>query len=180
MNLRYEGKSVRGILTVVPEYESSFEDEASNYDFTAAQRTQLKSIMGYNTHRVVNRDEICVSDLCLFGMNYLFEKKLLIRDEIDGLILVTQTPDYLVPPTSCVIHGKAGLKPDVFCMDINQGCTGFIVGLIQAFMLLEQESIRKVVVLNADILSRKVSKRDKNSFPLIGDAFRDSGGKRDT
>lgn len=170
MRLQYQGKSVRGILTIVPSYQSQFENEAANYDFTEAQRVQLKSIMGYNTHRIVNRDDICVSDMCLFGMDYLFRKNLLRRDEIDAVILVTQTPDYLVPPTSCVIHGRAGLRPDVFCMDINQGCTGFIVGLIQAFMLLDQESIRKVVVLNADILSRKVSFRDKNSFPLIGDA----------
>ncbi|MFR7876155.1 MAG: hypothetical protein ACLU4J_07030 [Butyricimonas paravirosa] len=54
-------------------------------------------------------------------------------------------------------------------MDINQGCCGFRCrGLIEAFMLLEQESINKVVLLNADVLSRKVSKRDRNSNPLIG------------
>ncbi len=170
MRLQYQGKIIRGVLTIIPQHESRFEDEASNYDFTESQRTQLKSIMGYNTHRIVQRDEICVSDMCLFGMDYLFEKNLLNRDEIDALILVTQTPDYLVPPTSSVIHGKAGLKSNVFCMDINQGCTGFIVGLMQAFMLLEQESIKKVLLLNADILSRKVSNRDKNSYPLIGDA----------
>jgi 3-oxoacyl-[acyl-carrier-protein] synthase-3 len=55
-------------------------------------------------------------------------------------------------------------------MDINQGCAGYIIGLFQAFMLLEQEEISKVVLLNADVLSRKVSKKDRNSNPLIGDA----------
>lgn len=46
----------------------------------------------------------------------------------------------------------------------------FIIGLNQAFMLLEQPSISKVVLINADVLSTKVSKRDRNSNPLIGDA----------
>jgi 3-oxoacyl-[acyl-carrier-protein] synthase-3 len=58
----------------------------------------------------------------------------------------------------------------MFCLDINQGCAGFVIGLIQAFMLLEQESIRKVVLINADVLSRKTSPKDRNSYPLVGDA----------
>jgi len=53
---------------------------------------------------------------------------------------------------------------------INQGCAGFVVGLIQAFLLLEQEAIRKVVLINADVLSRRTSPKDRNSYPLIGDA----------
>lgn len=55
-------------------------------------------------------------------------------------------------------------------MDINQGCAGFELGLIQAFLLLEQPAIKKVVLMNADVLSPKVSDRDRNSKPLIGDA----------
>jgi 3-oxoacyl-[acyl-carrier-protein] synthase-3 len=75
-----------------------------------------------------------------------------------------------MPPTSNFIHGKLGLRDDVICFDINQGCAGFIVGLFESFMLLQNEEINKVVLLNADVLSRKVSKRDRNSYPLIGDA----------
>ena len=75
-----------------------------------------------------------------------------------------------MPPTSNIIQGKLGLGREVICMDINQGCCGFIVGLTEAFMLLEQEEVNKVVLLNADVLSRKVSKHDRNSNPLIGDA----------
>ncbi|HUV84680.1 MAG TPA: 3-oxoacyl-[acyl-carrier-protein] synthase III C-terminal domain-containing protein, partial [Methanosarcinales archaeon] len=82
----------------------------------------------------------------------------------------TQSPDYFMPPTSNVIQGALGLKTDMICMDINQGCAGFIIGLFQAFMLLDQHLISKVVLLNADILSRKTSKKDRNSNPIVGDA----------
>jgi 3-oxoacyl-[acyl-carrier-protein] synthase-3 len=58
----------------------------------------------------------------------------------------------------------------MICLDINQGCVGFIIGLQQAFMLLEQDSINKVLLINGDVLGHKVSKRDRNSYPLIGDA----------
>jgi 3-oxoacyl-[acyl-carrier-protein] synthase-3 len=62
------------------------------------------------------------------------------------------------------------LKQDCLCLDINQGCAGFEVGLIEAFLLLEQPAINKVVLMNADVLSSKVSDQDRNSKPLIGDA----------
>jgi 3-oxoacyl-[acyl-carrier-protein] synthase-3 len=58
----------------------------------------------------------------------------------------------------------------MLCIDLPQGCAGFVVGLIQSFMMLEQASINKVALVNADVLSRKVSRKDKNSYPLVGDA----------
>jgi 3-oxoacyl-[acyl-carrier-protein] synthase-3 len=169
MKLTFHNKSITGILTILPSREVKFEEEMENYNFSPAKSLKLKMAMGYNTHRIV-QDGVCTSDLCVFGLNYLFENNLLNKEDIDALVLVTQSPDYFMPPTSNIIHGKLGLKQDVFCLDINQGCAGYIIGLIQAFMLLEQPVIKKVVLLNADILSRKVSKRDRNSNPLIGDA----------
>ena len=78
--------------------------------------------------------------------------------------------DHFMPPTSCILHGKLGLRRDCFCLDVSQGCCGFVVGLLQAFQLLEQKGVRKVAVVNADVISRKVSPKDRNSYPLIGDA----------
>lgn len=91
-------------------------------------------------------------------------------EELDALVVITQSPDYYMPPTSNVIQGRLNLKHDMLCLDISQGCAGFVVGLMQAFMMLDQASIKKVALVNADVLSRKVSRKDKNSFPLIGDA----------
>ena len=129
---------------------------------------KLKLIMGYEKRRVVDEDT-SVSDLCTYGMEYLFANDMLKKDEIDALILVTQSPDYFMPPTSHVIHGRLGLKKDMICLDINQGCSGYIVGLNQAFLLLDNEAINKVVLLTADTLSKKVSKYDRNNNPQIGD-----------
>jgi len=168
MNFIFHNKKVSGILTILPKKEVKFEDEMNNYNFSSTKSLKLKLVMGYDKHRIVE-DEVTTSDLCIYGLKYLFDNNFLLKEEIDALILVTQSPDYFMPPTSNIIQGKLGLKQDMLCMDINQGCAGFELGLIQAFMLLEQEMIRKVVLLNADILSRKVSKRDRNSNPLIGD-----------
>lgn len=168
MNLKFQNKSITGILTVLPTKEVLFEDEMENYNFSVAKSLKLKMAMGYNKHRIVD-DGVTISDLCVYGLNYLLTNELLNKDNIDALILVTQSPEYFMPPTSNVIQGKLGLKQDMICMDINQGCAGYVIGLYQAFMLLDQDEINKVVLLNADLLSQKVSKRDRNSNPLIGD-----------
>lgn len=169
MNFKFRGKRISGILVVLPENEKSFIEEMKNFNFPEARSLKLKEVMGYDKHRIVGPG-VCVSDLAVSGLEHLFDKGLLQRDEIDALVLVTQSPDYFMPPTSNVIQGRLNLKQDLFCSDINQGCAGFVIGLIQAFLLLEQESIRKVVVINADVLSRKTSSKDRNSYPLIGDA----------
>ncbi|PRX55307.1 3-oxoacyl-ACP synthase III family protein [Flagellimonas meridianipacifica] len=168
MNLKFTDKKITGILTVFPEKEIKFDDEIDNYEFTRQQSMKLKLVMGFNKRRVV-KEGTAISDLCVFGLNHLFEKNLLKKEDIDALILVTQSPDHFMPSTSHIIHGKLGLKQDIYCSDINQGCAGYSYGLNHAFMLLEQEEINKVVVLNADILSIKVSNKDRSSGPLTGD-----------
>ncbi len=169
LKFTYHDKRISGILAVLPDREVLFEEGMENYNFSPAKSMKLKLAMGYNKHRVVNQ-ETNVSDMCVFGINYLIDKYLIKKEDISALILVTQSPEHFMPPTSNIIQGKLELGRDVLCMDINQGCAGFIIGLIQSYMLLEQDSIKKVVLMNADVLSHKVSNRDRNSHPLIGDA----------
>jgi 3-oxoacyl-[acyl-carrier-protein] synthase-3 len=168
MKLSFNNKRISGILSVLPENEVRFLDEISNYNFTEKQSIKLGEIMGYGTQRIVD-DKTSVSDLCVFGMNYLFDNQLLDKDSIGAVVLCTQSPDYFLPATSNIISGRLALSQDVISMDINQGCAGFEVGLMQAFMLLNTGSINKVVLLNADVLSHKVSIKDRNSRPLVGD-----------
>lgn len=157
------------MLVVLPENESLFDDEIENYDFPPKNSKRLKKVMGFERHRVVTKESTCASDFCIHGLRYLFDTKRLSPDEIDAMIYVTETPDYFMPPTSNVIQGELGLGEDIVCLDINQGCAGFLVGLIQAFMLLDQEAIQKVVLLNADTLTRITSKKDRNAYPIVGD-----------
>jgi len=170
MNLFFENKQITGLLTVVPRHEQTFIEDMSGFNFPEARSRKLMEVMGYDKHRLVGSSDVCVSDLVVFGLQHLFEQNLLAQDDFDALVLVTQTPDYQMPPTSNVVQGQLQLKQDLICIDINQGCAGYIIGLMQAFLLLEQRSIRKVVLVNADILSRKTSSKDRNSYPLIGDA----------
>jgi len=169
VNFTFANRRMTGLLTVVPAHERSFMEEMDNFNFPRARSLKLMEVMGYDRHRLVQGD-VCSSDLAIHGLQHLFDSGRLGRDDFDALIVVTQSPDYIMPSTSSVVQGKLGLKNDLFCLDIAQGCAGFVIGMIQAFLLLAQESVRKVVLVNVDVLSRKVSPRDRNSYPLIGDA----------
>ena len=169
MDFFFKHKRISGILTILPKKAVKFEDEMANYSFSPAKCMKLKLAMGYNEHRIAEPGQ-CSSDFCKFGLQYIFDNNLLKKEDIDALLFVSQSGDYYMPPTSNLIHGHFGLKQDCLCMDINQGCAGFELGLIQAFLLLEQPAVKKVVLMNADVLSPKVSDQDRNSKPLIGDA----------
>lgn len=169
MKLSYSGKAITGLLTVIPANERKFVDEMANFNFSPSRSLKLAEVMGYDRHRIV-KGPVCSSDLAVAGLDHLLSTGQLQREEIGALVVVTQSPDYLMPGTSKVVQGRLGLHENMFCIDINQGCAGFIIGLMQCFMLLDQPSIRKAVLVNVDVMSRKVSPRDRNSYPLIGDA----------
>lgn len=169
MDFRFKNKRISGILTILPRKVVTFEEEMANYNFSPAKSMKLKLAMGYKEHRLAAEGQ-CSSDFCIHGLQYLFDNGLLKKENIDVLLFVSQSPDYFMPPTSNIIQGHFGLKQDMICMDINQGCAGFELGLIQAFMMLDQSNINKVVLMNADVLSPKVSDFDRNSKPLVGDA----------
>lgn len=179
MNFKFHKKRVSGILTVVPAQERRFVEEMKNFNFPENRSLKLKEVMGYEKRRLVEPG-VCVSDLAVFGLQSLFDRGLLKRDEIDALLMITVSPDFFTPPTSNVVQGRLGLKQDMICLDINQACAGFVIGLMQAFMLLEQDSIHKVVLINADVVSRKASVKDRNIYPLIGDAAAITVVGRDT
>ncbi|MHC1773550.1 MAG: ketoacyl-ACP synthase III [Flexilinea sp.] len=168
MRTIFSGKKITGILSILPQKEVSFNDEIGNYSLPSKQTLKLKNVMGFEKHRIVH-DSTATSDLCVAGLQYLLDNNLITKDEIGGIIVVTTTPDHLIPPVSNIIHGKFGFDKEVVCLDISQGCVAFLIGLMQAFMLLDRINNKKMMVFTADVLSKRVSQQDRNSYPLIGD-----------
>ena len=124
--------------------------------------------MGFESHRLSKADSFS-SDYCIFGIKHLLDKGIVKKDEIGAVIVVTLSPDYFLPQISNIVQGELDLGEDVLCLDIAQGCCGFLIGLMQSFMLLEQMGDKKVILCNVEVLSKKVSPKDRNDFPLIGD-----------
>ncbi len=125
MDLYFKDKEITGMLVILPSNEIYFEEEMENYNFSTAKSLKLKAALGLNKRRVV-QEGVCASDLAIKGLDYLFSNGKLVKEEIDALLFVTQSPDYIMPPTSNVIQGHFNLKQDMICLDINQGCAGLV------------------------------------------------------
>jgi 3-oxoacyl-[acyl-carrier-protein] synthase-3 len=169
MELKFDGVRIAGVQLILPKREISFDNEVDSYSFTSAQSAKLKNVMGYDRRRVVN-EGVTSSDLVVAGFEALIDSGQLDLESLDALIVVTQTPDFIMPGTSYIIHSRLPFGQDILCLDINQGCAGYIVGLTTAFSLLSQENFNRVALVNVDIVSRLVAQGDRNSRPIIGDA----------
>lgn len=167
MITHFKGKRIRSMLGILPETVSCFDDEVDNYSFPPKQTLRLKKVMGYDRHRLA-KENSTVSDFAVYGLKYMLENGWIRKEEIGAVVTVTLCPDYFVPHISNLVQAKCDLDKDVICLDIAQGCCGFLVGLMQSFMLLDHMD-KKVVLINGDIISHKVSKKDRNDYPLIGD-----------
>lgn len=165
----FSGKKIEGILTILPQREVNFADEIQNYPFPEKQSLRLAQIMGYDKKRICEATD-SVSEYAVYGIQKLLDDSSLNLSEIGAIVVVTTTPDYFTPPVSNLIHGRFGFSKEVVCMDINQACAGYIIGLMQSFLLLDRMKDKKVLLVTGDLLSKKVSLHDRASRPLIGDA----------
>lgn len=160
--------TITHLIGVVPSNVSYFDDEIENYSHDRESSVKLKKVMGYNQHRVVQA-ATTVSDMAECAFHSLLDSGFE-RNSVDGIVVVTQTPDFQIPSTSSVLHGLFKLRDSCYCVDINDGCTGFIKGLFEASSLMRNSDIRRILLVTGDVLSRKVSIKDRNSYPLVGDA----------
>lgn len=110
------------------------------------------------------------ADLCQRAAELIFSSGIIDRSMIDGVVLVTQTPDYFEPSTSCVLQGKLGLPNDCVCFDITYACSGYIYGIFQAASLIGSGACNNVLVLAGDTYSKTVSYNRKSDCMVFGDA----------
>ncbi len=169
MQTIFREKKISSILGILPETVGYFDDEVGNYSFPAKQTMRLKKVMGFEKHRL-SKTGTTVFDFASYGLRYMFQKEWIDKREIGAILVVTLCPDYFVPHISTMLQGEFGLASDVLCLDIAQGCCGFLIGLMEAYLLLEHRKDKKIILVNGDVLSHKISKMDRNDFPLIGDA----------
>jgi 3-oxoacyl-[acyl-carrier-protein] synthase-3 len=85
-------------------------------------------------------------------------------------LFCTQTPDYLLPSSACLIHQQIGLRKNCAALDLNMGCSGYIYGLSLAKGLIESGIANTVLLLTGDTYSKLISHDDRSVRPLFGDA----------
>lgn len=168
MKFTFHNKYIKAISCSIPKNKGFFDEEAKNYNFPLKKSMLLKDMIGLNTHCISLEDQYS-STFAISALKNIFEQQIISPNELDAIIYVTQTPDFFIPQTSSVLHKALGLKEDILTFDLTFGCTGFVGGLFNAFFFLDHPSINNVALITSDVLTKKVNKKDRNSYPIIGD-----------
>lgn len=92
------------------------------------------------------------------------------KEDIDFLILVTQSPDYLLPTSACILQDSLGLRKSCVSFDVNLGCSGFVYGLAIGGSFIEAGLARKGLLICSDTYSKYIDKKDRTCRPLFSDA----------
>lgn len=112
-----------------------------------------------------------LSDLCLPVGKQLLENLNWDKNEVNLLILVTQSPDYKIPPTSLILQNGLGLPKSSMAFDINLGCSGYVYGLSVVASMMKATGQKKALLFVGDISSSCISEKDKSTAPIFSDAI---------
>lgn len=112
----------------------------------------------------------CASDLGVAAAEKLFALGGCKREDVDYLLFCTQSPDYFLPTTACLVQDRLGLRTSIGAIDFNQGCSGFVYGLSLAKGLIEADLANNVLLITAETYSKYMNRRDRTVRTLFGDA----------
>jgi 3-oxoacyl-[acyl-carrier-protein] synthase-3 len=119
--------------------------------------------------RYVAADNETALDFAIRACDQLAARGSLVPAEIDAVIFCTQTPDYIMPPNACLLHGTLGLKPATLAFDITLACSGYIYGLQLGASLIRSGSAKRVLLATADTYTRYIHPGDRATRCLFGD-----------
>jgi len=88
---------------------------------------------------------------------------------VDFLIFCTQSPDYYLPPGSCMLQDRLGLSNDTGTLDYNLGCSGFIYGLAMAKGLIQSGIAANILLLTSETYTKHIHPQDRSNRTIFGD-----------
>jgi len=119
--------------------------------------------------RHIARPEECVSDMAVAAGERLFGEFGIDRSSVDFLLLCTQTPDYPLPTTACLVQDRLRLSKWIGALDFNLGCSGFIYGLSLADGLIQSGAAQRVLLITSETYSKYIHPTDRSLRTIFGD-----------
>lgn len=159
--------SLGPIATYFPERVETNDDlqrEFPNWDLKV-----IYSKTGIAQRYVADSHETA-SDLGVAASQRLFREHDIDPESIDFLLLCTQTPDYPLPTTACLMQPKLGLRNNVGALDFNLGCSGYIYGLSMADGLIRSGAAQRVLLVTAETYSKYIDPTDRSLRTIFSDA----------
>ena len=120
--------------------------------------------------RHISEDDEFVSDMAVTVSEQLIAKNNINRSEIDFILVCTQSPDYLLPTTACIIQDRLGISKSAGALDFNLGCSGYVYGLALAKGLIAAGIAKNILFITSETYSKYINEKDKSNRTIFGDA----------
>ena len=120
--------------------------------------------------RHISAENELSSDMAVSVGKKFFQEHAITRDEIDFLIICTQSPDYNFPNTACIVQDALGLSKNTGGLDFVQGCSGYIYGLALASSLVDSGIAKNILLITSETITKFINDQDKGNLTLFGDA----------
>ena len=160
------GVALRGIVTAMPQAVS--ENSALGEAFGVETMAKIIAATGIERRPVTTTHT--VSDLGQIAAEAVMTRLDWTPESIGLIVVVTQTPDYPLPSTACVLQQKLGLATSTAALDISLGCSGYVYGLSVVTAMMRAAGIRRALLVAGDITTRMISDSNRSLAPLFGDA----------
>jgi len=163
---RIKNVEIAGFAACVPSYN----EENENLDIFQ-NRDEYQRFVEYTgvERRRKAKNGICASDLCLKSAETLISDLGWDKQEIECLVFVSHSPDYLFPATSCILQARLGLSTECMSLDVSLGCSGWVYGIATIASLISVSKFKKALLLVGDTTGGS-NKEDRSIYPLFGDA----------
>jgi 3-oxoacyl-[acyl-carrier-protein] synthase-3 len=158
--------AIEAISFYLPEGKLTNAELAGEFGDWDADKILQKT--GIAIRSVAAADE-CASDLGVAAARRLFESGACSATDVDFLLFCTQSPDYFMPTTACLIQDRIGLRTDCGGIDFNLGCSGFVYGLALAKSLIEAGTVTNVLLITAETYSKFINPRDRSARTIFSD-----------
>jgi len=159
--------AIRAIESHLPKGVLTNEDLVQQFPVWTAESVESKT--GIRTRHIAAENELA-SDLAVEAARKIFRSGVCAPSDIDFILLCTQSPDYLIPTTACLVQQRLGVPRSAGALDFNLGCSGFVYGLSLAKGLVETGEARSVLLLTCETYSKHMDPGDFNVRSIFGDA----------
>src|SRR5579884_3376661 len=159
--------AIEAIEYHLPEAVLSTSDLANAFPGWSVEKIDEKT--GIHERHIAAPDE-CASDLGIAAARKLFDSGACRPEDIDFVLLCTQSPDYFLPTTACLVQDRLGIPTHAGAFDFNLGCSGYIYGLGIAEALIASGQASRVLLLTAETYTKFLHPRDKSVRTIFGDA----------
>jgi 3-oxoacyl-[acyl-carrier-protein] synthase-3 len=148
--------------------ERVLDNKKINEDFPEWSIDKISSKTGIYERHISGEDEF-TSDMAVTVSKKLFDEHNISPNDIDFVLLCTQSPDYFLPTTACLVQNKLNIPTTAGALDFNLGCSGYIYGLAIAKGLISANIAKNVLLITSESYTKFIHPKDKSNRTIFGD-----------